>query len=163
MGGRADGCAVSARLAWLSAIGSGALFGVGLTVAGMTRPEKVVAFLDITSDRWDPSLALVMVGAIAVYAIALRVIRRLRAPLFARTFSEPEKTGVDVRLVAGAAIFGLGWGLAGYCPGPALAAVTTPSAAVFVATMVVGFYLHRAFASAARDRDEAPAQRIARG
>jgi uncharacterized membrane protein YedE/YeeE len=121
---------------------SGAIFAAGLVLAGMTKPEKVIAFLDV-GGRWDPGLAFVMVGAIAVHAVLYRVIKRRSAPLFDAKFHTPTNTKVDGKLVAGAALFGVGWGLAGYCPGPGLAALTSAPAAVFVAAMAVGFLAHR--------------------
>jgi len=118
-----------------AALLSGTIFGAGLTVAQMTNPAKVLAFLDI-SGAWDPSLALVMGAALAVSALAYR----MRAGSTA-----PQSTGIDARLLTGAALFGLGWGLAGFCPGPALAALITGSGqvALFVASMIAGMALHR--------------------
>ncbi|MDP2341983.1 MAG: YeeE/YedE family protein [Deltaproteobacteria bacterium] len=95
------------------------LFGVGLVVSGMTSPAKVLGFLDVFG-AWDPSLAFVMVGAIAVHAVLYRFVRRRSGPLFADRFLVPERTDIDGRLVVGAALFGIGWGLSGICPGPGL-------------------------------------------
>jgi hypothetical protein len=121
---------------------SGLVFAAGLALAGMTEPAKVLAFLDVTGARggWDPSLALVMAGAIAVYTPIYRWALRLRAPLLAPRFELPTRRDIDARLVVGAAIFGVGWGLAGYCPGPALASLGTARAApaVFVLAMLAG-------------------------
>lgn len=98
----------------------GLVFGVGLIVAGMTNPAKVVGFLDITG-RWDPSLAFVMGGALAVFGFAYwRSQRPAARPLLDDTFFVPEAQGIDGRLLLGSALFGLGWGLAGFCPGPAV-------------------------------------------
>lgn len=98
----------------------GLVFGVGLLVAGMTNPAKVVGFLDVTG-RWDPSLAFVMGGALAVFGFAYWRSRRPAArPLLDETFFVPEARGIDGRLLLGSALFGLGWGLAGFCPGPAV-------------------------------------------
>jgi uncharacterized membrane protein YedE/YeeE len=121
------------------AMSSGALFGVGLAVSGMTRPEKVIGFLDLAG-AWDASLAFVMGGAIAVHFIAHLVARRRMAPLFDARFHLPTRKDVDRRLVAGAAIFGVGWGLGGFCPGPAIVAASSGAlpAVVFVAAMTVG-------------------------
>jgi uncharacterized membrane protein YedE/YeeE len=121
------------------ALVSGLLFAVGLAFAGMTQPTKVIAFLDVAGD-WDPSLAMVMIGAIAVYMPLYHWAMRLRAPLVAPRFSLPTRQDIDVRLVAGAAIFGAGWGLGGYCPGPALASLGTVNTApiVFVLAMLAG-------------------------
>lgn len=107
---------------------SGLLFALGLAVAGMTMPERVLAFLDVTG-AWDPSLALVMVGGIGAYAAGRAVVgRTMRAPLFAPAFAACARSGVDARLVVGALLFGAGWGLAGYCPGPALVSSGTGAA-----------------------------------
>lgn len=118
---------------------SGALFGIGLGIAGMTRPEKVAGFLDF-GGAWDPSLAMVMIGAIGVHFVLLRMARRRPAPLFETRFHLPTRTDIDFKLVAGAAIFGIGWGLGGYCPGPGIVAVASGAgtAVAFVAAMAVG-------------------------
>lgn len=127
---------------WLSALVSGLVFGVGLGIAGMTQPEKVRGFLDVTGD-WDPSLALVMVGAIGVHAVALRLILRRNRPLFDATFDMPPVRRIDPRLVLGAALFGVGWGMAGYCPGPAIVNLATAGqhAIAFAAAMAAGMVL----------------------
>jgi uncharacterized protein len=118
---------------------TGALFGAGLIVSGMSQPERVIGFLDV-GGAWDPSLAFVMIGAIAVYAVVYRwVLQRRDDPWFDLAFELPTRRDIDLRLVAGAAIFGIGWGLAGLCPGPALVgALTSLHASVFVVAMVVG-------------------------
>lgn len=123
---------------------SGLLFGAGLVIAGMTSPTKVTAFLDLFG-HWDPSLALVMVGAIVVHAALLRPILRLRHPLFATKFHVPEKTAIDGRLIAGAALFGVGWGLGGVCPGPGVvsAAAGSSQAILFVLAMAAGVLIQR--------------------
>jgi uncharacterized membrane protein YedE/YeeE len=129
----------------LAAAAAGALFGAGLLIAGMTQPARVVGFLDPVHG-WDPSLGFVMLGAVAVYAVALRAIRRRRAsPWFDTTFHLPTRRDLDLPLVLGAAIFGVGWGLAGLCPGPALvsAASGAPHALAFVAAMLAGMALQR--------------------
>jgi len=125
----------------LSAFIVGLLFALGLGISGMTDPRKVVAFLDITG-RWDPSLAFVMLGAVCVHALFVRVASHRARPLLASAFVLPTETRIDARLLAGAALFGLGWGAAGYCPGPALVALAGLSAptAVFAATMVLGIF-----------------------
>jgi uncharacterized membrane protein YedE/YeeE len=105
---------------------AGAIFGVGLYVSGMVNPLKVLRFLDFTaipSGGWDPSLAFVMVPAVVVMFIAVRIGRRRTQPLFDTAFHEPEFTKIDTPLVAGAALFGVGWGMSGICPGPAISLV----------------------------------------
>jgi uncharacterized membrane protein YedE/YeeE len=115
----------------IHALGAGILFGIGLWLSGMANPQKVLDFLDITGD-WDPSLLLVMGGAVAVTAVFFRPILK-RKPI---DFRE----GIDIPLIAGAAIFGIGWGIGGYCPGPAVTALSnlTLEPVVFVAAMVAG-------------------------
>lgn len=132
-------------MAKLTAFLAGLLFAAGLGVGGMTRPSKVLAFLDVTGN-WDPSLAFVMLGAIAVHAPTLRWILRRHAPLFASRFALPAAKIIDRRLLAGAALFGAGWGLVGYCPGPALTALGggVRAAAVFVPAMLAGMWMQRA-------------------
>lgn len=122
---------------------SGALFGAGLLVSGMTQPAKVIAFLDVTRG-WDPSLAFVMGGALVVYAIAFRRIVGARtAPLFDGAFHLPTRRDIDVRLVVGSAIFGIGWGLGGLCPGPGLVAAAGGATVglTFVAAMLAGMFV----------------------
>jgi uncharacterized membrane protein YedE/YeeE len=121
------------------ALVAGLLFGVGLGVSGMARPTKVLAFLDVAG-AWDPTLAFVMIGAIGIHALAVLVAKRRRAPLGGQAFGWPDVTAIDMPLVAGSALFGVGWGLGGYCPGPALlgAASGNLGAAVFVVAMVAG-------------------------
>jgi hypothetical protein len=127
-----------------SALGAGFLFGIGLWVSGMANPKKVLGFLDVTGD-WDASLMFVMGGAVVVTAIAFRFVLQKEKPFFGESFHLPTKKDIDVPLVAGSAIFGIGWGIAGYCPGPALTALTTLSteSIVFVAAMIGGGILHR--------------------
>jgi uncharacterized membrane protein YedE/YeeE len=128
----------------LTAFVSGLVFAIGLGISGMTQPAKVTAFLDFAGD-WDPSLALVMVGAIAVYAPLYRLIHRLPSPVFSATFALPTRTDIDRRLVGGAALFGVGWGLGGFCPGPALTSLAAgePSVLLFVASMLTGMYVYK--------------------
>jgi uncharacterized membrane protein YedE/YeeE len=123
----------------LVALAAGLLFGVGLTVSQMINPAKVIAFLDFTGD-WDPSLAFVMGGAITVAAIGFALGKRRQAPVCAPEFAGPTKKALDGRLVLGATLFGTGWGLVGYCPGPALASLTFggASTAVFLVAMLAG-------------------------
>jgi uncharacterized protein len=126
----------------LVSFASGIVFALGLGISGMTRPPKVIGFLDFAGD-WDPSLAFVMIGAISVYFVAYRVIRRRSAPLLAEKFSIPQRGDIDRNLILGAAIFGAGWGLGGFCPGPALTSLASGAApiVIFVATMAAGMYL----------------------
>jgi hypothetical protein len=135
--------------AHLAALLAGLLFGAGLGISGMTQPDKVIGFLDVTGP-WDASLGLVMVGAIGVHSLLYRLIRRRTSPLFDTVFHVPTRTELDPRLIAGAALFGVGWGLGGYCPGPALVSLATgqTGALVFVATMVVGMLLQHSSAVA---------------
>ena len=122
---------------------AGLLFAVGLVVSGMTQPSKVVGFLDFFGS-WDPSLAFVMVGAIGVHATLSRWIVRRTKPVFVDAFQIPTNSVIDGRLVAGAALFGVGWGVAGYCPGPALVSLGSGSrsALVFVGAMIGGMVLY---------------------
>lgn len=133
-----------------SAFAVGLLFGLGLLVSGMADPAKVLAFLDVTG-RWDPSLAFVMAGAVAVSATGYLVARRLGRPLLASRLEIPNRRDLDPRLIAGAAVFGIGWGLAGLCPGPALTLLTVaPAQAVtFVIAMVAGMLIFRLLPPAA--------------
>lgn len=133
------------------AFGTGALFAVGLAVSGMTKPSKVVGFLDVAG-AWDASLLFVMVGAIAVHFIAYRLIVRRNSPLFDVTFHLPTRKDIDGRLVAGAAIFGVGWGLGGFCPGPGLVAAGGGALAplVFVAGMTLGMLVEHGMVRPAR-------------
>ena len=130
---------------------AGLVFGAGLVLSGMTQQAKVVGFLDVVSGAWDPSLAFVMVGAIGVHGLLRRVIARhprwSRRPLFAEAYQEPERTPIDRRLVMGAAVFGVGWGLAGVCPGPALvsAAALAPHLLLFVVGLLAGFGAYAGF------------------
>ncbi|KFL28799.1 hypothetical protein JP75_24325 [Devosia riboflavina] len=124
---------------------SGLLFGAGLYVSQMVDPLKVLRFLDFTaipSGGWDPSLAFVIVPAILVMFIAVRIGRRRPAPLFDKEFHEPEYKRIDARLVGGAALFGVGWGMSGICPGPAIALIAFPPDGIwlFLAALVAGSY-----------------------
>jgi uncharacterized membrane protein YedE/YeeE len=122
---------------------SGIVFAIGLGISGMTRPVKVIGFLDFFGN-WDASLAFVMLGAIAVYTIAHRLSRIMDAPLFAHRFALPSRADLEPRLIIGAALFGAGWGLGGFCPGPAITSLASGAmpVIVFVAAMTVGMYLH---------------------
>lgn len=127
-----------------SSLAVGTLFGIGLTVSQMINPAKVIGFLDFFGN-WDPTLAVVMGAALAFSAPGYFLAHKRGAPILAARFEIPTRKDIDARLVGGAAIFGIGWGLAGFCPGPALSALATGlwPVAVFVAAMVAGMWLHR--------------------
>jgi uncharacterized membrane protein YedE/YeeE len=129
--------------ALLTSFISGMVFALGLGISGMTRPIKVIGFLDFFG-AWDASLAFVMIGAIAVYVAAYRWSRRMPSPLLAPDFSLPKRSDLDTKLILGAAIFGAGWGLSGFCPGPAITSLAAgaPAVLIFVAAMVVGMTLY---------------------
>jgi uncharacterized membrane protein YedE/YeeE len=122
---------------------AGLVFALGLTLSGMTEPAKVSGFLDVAG-HWDPSLALVMIGAVGVYFVANRIAQKRAKPIFAAEFPERASPAVDGRLVAGAVIFGVGWGLSGFCPGPALVSVGAGAGAAlwFVPSMIAGMALY---------------------
>ncbi|HEY5701686.1 MAG TPA: DUF6691 family protein, partial [Gammaproteobacteria bacterium] len=103
---------------------AGVMFGIGLVISGMSNPAKVIGFLDVTG-AWDPTLLLVMGGALAVTIPGFRLLKRRTRPLLADAFQWPARTGLDVRLIGGASLFGVGWGIAGFCPGPAITALST--------------------------------------
>lgn len=126
----------------LAALLAGLVFGLGLTVSQMVNPAKVLAFLDIFGD-WDPSLAFVMGGALIVTAIGYRLVWRAPKPVFAERFQVPGHRRVDARLAGGAILFGIGWGLVGLCPGPAISALTIggAEAAGFLVAMMAGMGL----------------------
>ena len=124
---------------------AGAMFGAGLVISGMTQPARIAHFLD-PLHGWDPSLAFVMAGAVAVYATGYAwTRRRLDRPWFDLRFHVPARTDIDPQLVTGAAIFGIGWGLGGLCPGPGVVAAASGSASAiaFVLAMVAGMYTQR--------------------
>ena len=122
----------------------GTLMGAGLMISGMMNPNKVLSFLDIFGN-WDPTLIFVMGGAIFSALPGFWLSRRLTKPLLANNFQLPDKKNFDRRLVGGAAIFGVGWGLVGLCPGPAISAITTgsPQVIVFVISMTIGMAFYR--------------------
>lgn len=128
----------------VSAVACGVLFGLGLAVSHMTNPAKVIGFLDIAG-AWDPSLLVVLMSAVVVAFAGFRFLPRMRRPLFDTTFERPATETIDGRLVAGAVMFGAGWGLAGYCPGPGFVAFSgfVPGAALFVGTFLVGSGMYR--------------------
>ncbi|WP_395832468.1 DUF6691 family protein [Elstera sp.] len=123
--------------------GIGLLFGIGLIVSGMSNPAKVLNFLDlaaIPAGTWDASLALVMIGAVSVGLLGFGLVLGWQKPLLAERFWLPSARGIDRRILIGPAIFGIGWGLAGFCPGPALVGLGAGSSAalVFIGTMILG-------------------------
>ena len=122
----------------------GLVFGAGLIISQMSNPAKVIGFLDITGN-WDPSLALVMGGAVAVFGVLYRLALRQGTPLFAPRFVLPEKDNLGAPLILGALIFGVGWGLGGFCPGPAIVSAAFGDARVwaFVAAMIAGMMVYR--------------------
>jgi uncharacterized membrane protein YedE/YeeE len=125
------------------ALFAGMLFGLGLAISGMMNPAKVIGFLDVAGG-WDPTLAFVMGGALLVTIPAFRLILNRPRPILADGFALPTKSSLDGRLLGGAALFGVGWGLSGFCPGPAVAALVTGFTPVFafVAAMIVGMVLY---------------------
>jgi uncharacterized protein len=135
----------------LMAMLAGLLFGVGLSLGGMTQPDVVLGFLDIFG-RWNPQLVFVMAGAVLTTAIGYRLVLRRGKPLLEPSFHLPPARRFDARLVGGAALFGIGWGLAGYCPGPALASLGTgaPSVLLLVGGMIVGWWLAARLPTTAR-------------
>jgi len=137
---------------------AGLLFGAGLLLSGMTQPAKVTAFLDVAG-TWDPALALVMVGAIGTFALAMPLARRWPTPFFAATFAWPTPRDIDARLVGGSVLFGVGWGLSGYCPGPALVSTGagSPAAAWFTGGMLAGMAIFAwRFADHGPENEERP-------
>jgi hypothetical protein len=128
---------------------SGTLFGAGLALGGMTDPARVRGFLDLFGD-WDPTLAFVMGGAVIVMAIAWRLVPRMSEPLLDGQFHLPTRSDLTPRLIGGAALFGIGWGIAGLCPGPGIAAlvIEPAAAAIFVIAMLGGMALVRIFEGA---------------
>ena len=136
---------------WLAALLVGALFGAGLVVSDMVNPARVQAFLDVTG-AWDPTLAFVMGAALAPSGAAYLLRRRMDRPLLAERFSIPENRRLDRRLLIGAALFGTGWGLVGFCPGPALATLAFGAwqPILFVAAMLAGMAIHRSAMAAPR-------------
>ncbi|MBS9402939.1 YeeE/YedE family protein [Halomonas sp. TRM85114] len=130
---------------------AGLIFGLGLAISGMTDPARVLGFLDVAG-AWDPTLVFVLGGAVVTNFIGYRLVLRRPNPLFGERFQLPTRQDLDGRLIGGAALFGIGWGLSGYCPGPAFASIaglTLPLAAMLVA-MIAGWFLARAVPTSAR-------------
>jgi len=123
----------------LASLVCGLVFGCGLLISGMTQPAKILGFLDILG-RWDPTLAFVMAGALAMSGAGYALARRFRGPMFAAQYLWPTRSDIDRPLVTGAVLFGIGWGLVGLCPGPALENLATlsPRVIVFVLAMMAG-------------------------
>jgi len=130
---------------YISIVVAGVIFGLGLAVSGMTHAAKVLGFLDVTGN-WDPSLLLVLGGAVAVTVVAFRPVLRRPAPVLDKAFTLPAAKAIDAPLVVGAAIFGVGWGIGGYCPGPGIALLAAPGweTWVFIPAVLVGAFLHKA-------------------
>jgi len=130
---------------YLASLASGLLFGIGLALSGMTRPQKVLGFLDVAG-QWDPSLVFVLGGAVIVATLGFRLVRRRATPLFAASFDLPANRSIDAPLAGGALLFGIGWGMAGYCPGPAIAQLAAPNVETlyFLPAMIAGWVLYRA-------------------
>jgi uncharacterized membrane protein YedE/YeeE len=128
----------------IAALASGALFGVGLAMSGMTDPRRVLGFLDLFGD-FDPTLLFVLGGAVMTTAVSFRFVLRRGSPILAQTFHLSNLRHIDHRLLLGAALFGVGWGIAGYCPGPVLAGLGVGSreALWFAPAMIAGMLLHR--------------------
>ena len=139
----------------LAALAAGLLFGAGLALSDMINPGRVLAFLDIAG-AWDPTLAFVMAGAVLASAIGYAVSRRRKAPLLGSGFFIPENRQLDRQLIGGAALFGIGWGLVGFCPGPVVASLIFGmwQPWLFVVAMLAGMMLHR-MAAAPRPRNAA--------
>src|SRR3954451_19641923 len=142
----------------LFSLAAGVIFGAGLTISDMVNPSRVLDFLDVAGS-WDPTLAFVMAGALAVTALGYQLVVRRNAPLLDAKFHLPSKTQIDLPLVGGAALFGVGWGLAGMCPGPALTDLVTfePKVLAFVAAMLIGMIVARVWRDGAR-RSRVPRQ-----
>lgn len=145
---------------YLASLAGGLLFGFGLALSGMTRPQKVLGFLDVAG-AWDPSLAFVLGGAVVAAALGFRFVLRRHAPLFTTSFDLPANRAIDTPLIGGALLFGIGWGIGGYCPGPAIAQLAAPNLETlyFLPAMIAGWGLYRVTAGvgrAPRERSAAP-------
>ena len=134
-------------MTYLISLLAGLIFGLGLALSGMTSPAKVLDFLDLAGN-WDPSLLFVLGGAVGVTAIVFRWILRRNKPLFSDQFFLPLAKNIDGKLIVGALIFGIGWGISGYCPGPAIASLASPNweTWIFLPAMLAGILLQRLLA-----------------
>ena len=123
---------------------SGFIFGIGLTISGMINPAKVIGFLDITGN-WDPSLMFVMIGAIVLCSPIFYLLKNRAKPLFSHEFEKPTMKDLDRHLIIGSSLFGLGWGMVGFCPGPAISslALSQHLSIIFVLAMAIGFYISK--------------------
>lgn|GEM_PF-147963 len=141
----------------LLAILSGLLFGAGLIIGGMTDPSKVMGFLDFTG-VWQPALAFVMAGGVGVHFLLMQFVLRRKSPLFDTAFHLPTRRDLDRPLIIGAALFGAGWGLAGYCPGPGIVAAAAGGhgAIVFAATLIVGMVIQHGVSDPRPQRTTTP-------
>jgi uncharacterized membrane protein YedE/YeeE len=129
----------------LVALGSGILFGFGLGLSQMVDRQRVLGFLDVTG-TWDPTLLFVLGGAVGITVIAFRFVLRLQNPIFSQKFSLPTKKDLDLPLILGAAIFGIGWGIAGYCPGPAITSLVQGilNPIIFIIALIIGSFFAKA-------------------
>jgi len=137
----------------LSAFSAGILLGLGLCISAMTNPQKVLSFLDITGS-WDPSLALVLISAVMIAFIGYQLTRLMKKPVFETKFQFPHRSDIDLHLIGGATLFGIGWGLVGLCPGPGLLLIfTSPASALwFVPALLLGLWIGRPMHRKARAR-----------
>ena len=137
----------------LAAFLTGAVFGMGVCISGMANPAKVQNFLDVTGP-WDPTLLAVMAGAVVATFAGYRLAANRSRPLLASGFNRPSSTAIDLRLMLGAVVFGIGWGLSGICPGPAIASLVTGTwnPVIFLVAMAVGMWLVRQFGPGLRWR-----------
>ena len=130
----------------ISAFIVGIIFSIGLSISGMTQPSKVIGFLNLNRN-WDPSLAFVMIGALAVHILAYMVKKKMTKPVISSEWNVPSKSEITPQLILGSAIFGVGWGLAGYCPGPAIARLSTfeVNVVVFIIMLLFGMKIYQLF------------------
>ncbi|MBM75118.1 MAG: hypothetical protein CMK59_06940 [Proteobacteria bacterium] len=138
---------------------AGVIFALGLGVSGMTQPAKVIGFLDVLGG-WDPSLAFVMIGAIGVHFVAYRFYPKMSKPFLETEFKVPSRTDISPQLMAGAALFGVGWGLGGICPGPGIVAATSldKSMLFFVGAMIIGMIAYQQVWQRVQSSDSQPEQ-----